>query len=215
MKKIFARILPILAGLIAGIMISGAFFWATGFTVFGKTREKPMLDSNADNAQLTALAFDIIDNIKDGDYQALSNFAHPEYGVVFSPSSTINLSANKCFRAAQIAAFADDSNVYVWGVYSSSGEPIEMTPNDYFAKFVFGKDFTSASVIGVNHIVRSGNALENMKEIFPYASFVDFHITGGERYTVDDPDWSSLRLGFEEYNGSLMLTLILHSEWTG
>ena len=209
------RILPILAGLIAGIVISGAVFWVTGFSLFGNIHSKPLPHNNASNEELIALAFDIIEDIKAGDYEALSGYVHPEYGVVFSPSSTINLSANKCFRADQIASFSTDSNVYVWGVYSSGGEPIEMTPNDYINKFVFGKDYTTASVIGVNHVVRSGNALENMKEIFPDARFVDFHITGGERYTADDPDWSSLRLGFEEYDGALMLTLILHSEWTG
>lgn len=215
MRRIVRRVIPILAGLIAGIVISCAFFWVTGFPgFFGKRGEPPIYDE-VSNASLTALAFSILDDIKVRDYQALSGVVHPEYGVVFSPCSAVNLMTNKCFSPAQVAAFGTDANVYVWGVYSSGGEPIEMTPADYFSYFVFPEDYSTASVVGVNHIVRSGNALENITEMFPDAEFVDFHIPSGDRYSAEDSDWSSLRLGFEDYGGALMLTLILHSDLAG
>ena len=165
------------------------------------------------NASLTALAFDVLGSIETRDYPALSRFAHPEYGVVFSPYATISLSANKCFKSEQIAAFGTDTAVYVWGVFDGIGEPIELTPADYFARFVYDKSFVKAPLLGVNYIVKTGNALENINDEFPGVQFVDFHCPGPD----DAPDgmgWSSLRLGFEEYDGRLRLTLILHSEWT-
>ena len=215
MKKLLPRFFPILAGLIAGIVISSVLFWATGLSFFGMSREKTLSADDVNNAKLTALAYEVLDHIKGGDYRELSRTVHPARGVVFSPCATVTLLANKCFRADQIAEFGTDSNVYVWGVYSASGEPIEMTPSDYFSKLIFDQDYTAAPVIGVNHVIRSGNALENITEVLPDVMFVDFYFPGGEKYAVEDPDWRSLRLGFEEYEGILYLAVILHSEWTG
>ena len=214
MKKLMPRVLPILAGLIAGVVISGVLFWATGFSFFGASREKPLSSEKVNNEELTALAFDILRVIKAGDYGSLSRSVHPALGVLFSPCATITLTTNKCFRADQVAAFGTDTNSYVWGVYSASGEPIEMTPVEYFARFVFDRDYTTASVIGVNHVVRSGNALENITEELPDVMFVDFHIPCGDKSAIEDPNWSSLRLGFEEHEGAMFLTVIMHSELT-
>ena len=213
LKKLLPRVVPILAGLIAGVLISSVLHWATGFSLFGKTREKPLAYDKVDNASLTAIAFDILNDIKGGDYRSLSKKVHPSYGLLFSPCSTITLSTNKCFSTDQVSAFSADNNVYVWGVYSGSGEPIELTPADYIAEFVFDRDYTNADVVGVNHVVKSGNALENITEVFPEIMYVDFHFPCSDKNAADNTSWSSLRLGFEEFDGSLRLTVILHSEW--
>ena len=185
-----------------------------GFSVFGGEREKPLSYDKVNNAELTALAFDVLEKIRDGDYPALSRATHSAFGVVFSPCATVDLKKNLRFSAEQIAAFGADSKNYVWGVYSLSGEPIEMTPAEYFSEFVLDRDYTCAAVVGVNHVVRSGNALENITYVFPDVLFVDFHFPGSDKDTAEEPDWSSLRLGFEEDDGKLRLTVILHSERT-
>ena len=214
MKKPFPRVIMIIISVIAGVAISSAFFVAAGISIFGRTPEKQPVSGDVSNAELTALAYGVLDYIKDGDYEALSLLAHPELGVVFSPSATVTLSTNRRFSAEQIAGFDNDSTVYIWGVFNGSGEPIEMTLDEYFAEFVFPRDYRGASVIGINRIVRTGNALENITDVFPDAKFVDFHIPGGERDPTEELDWSSLRLGFEEYDGSLWLTAIINSRWT-
>lgn len=109
--------------------------------------------------------------------------------------------------------FASDKNRYMWGKYDGSGNPIELTPYEYFKAFVYDKDYLSASEIGVNTVVKSGNSLENIQEIFPDARFIDFYSPGADP-GAGGLDWSSLRLVFEEYHGKLMLTVILHSECT-
>ena len=214
LKKLLPRALLLLSGLIVGIIAATALFVFTGFSFFDRFSKEAPPSGDMSNTELTTLAFSVLEYIKSGDYYALSNIAHPEFGVVFSPHATVTPSTNRCFRADQIAAFGDDTNVYVWGILSGSGEPIEMTPVDYFYKFVFDKDYTAAPVVGINHIVRSGNALENITEVFPNVKFVDFHIAGGDMDPTDDFAWSSLRLGFEEYDGRLRLTVVIHSMWT-
>lgn len=213
MKKPITYMLLVVGGVIAGLIIAGLIITAMGYSIFDRTNNIPALSAKADNAELTALAFSVAEDIKEGDFLSLSQIAHPEYGVVFSPYATVMLSTDKCFQAEQIAAFKDDNKLYVWGLYNGSGEPIELTVADYFNEFVFNRDYTSASVIGINRIVRSGNALENLTDIFPDVQFVDFYIPGGEKDSAEDCTWNSMRLGFEEYEGSLRLTVILHSEW--
>jgi len=197
-------------------LISNVLYAVTGFKLFAaapdRNRNAPAAESG--NAELTALAYSVLGYINSADYHALSRAAHPEFGVVFSPHATVSLTTNRCFQAEQIAAFASDTNVYVWGVNESSGEPIEMTPESYFAEYVAYRDYIDASIVGVNRIVKSGNALENIRELFPDAQFVDFHIPGNDKDSAEDYEWSSLRLGFEEYEGELRLTVILNSKWT-
>ena len=196
-------------------MITSAVFAAVKPSIFDGAHEKHPSTAVINNAELTALAYDVLGHIRDGDFAALSQLAHPDYGVVFSPYTTVTLSTNRRFSAEQIVLFGSDNSTYVWGVHNATGEPIEMTPVDYFAEFVFPRDyFADASIIGLNRIVKSGNALENILDEFPGVRFVDFHISGGEKDTPEEFDWSSLRLGFEEHEGSLWLTVILRSTWT-
>ena len=214
MKKYLPGAILLLCGVIAGVIISSALFVFSGFSVFSGVRKEPSQPDSVNNAALTALSYDVLENIKIGDYAALAGMSHPEYGVVFSPSATVTLLTNRRFSPDQIAYFANDSSVYVWGVRSGSDEPIEMTPLDYISEYVFDKDYTEASIVGVNRIVRSGNALENIEEVFIDVQYVDFHIAGGEKDSADDMGWSSLRLGFEDYEGALRLVVVVHSAWS-
>ena len=214
MKKPLLYTLSILAGVIAGVLIWGAVSAATGISLFNRNPASPVVPEEMNNAELTALAYSVLNNIRSGDYTALSLVAHPELGVVFSPCATINLSTNKRFLPDQIVTFGTDTQRYVWGVYTTDSKPIELTIAEYFAEFILDRDYSSASMIGVNRVVRSGNALDNITEIFRGAKFVDFHVPGIEDDDGEEHQWSSLRLGFEEYNGELRLTIILHSQWT-
>ena len=214
LKNKLLLVLLIVVSVIVGVLISSAVYSVTGFSLFGGFHDLPLPAGDVRNADLSSLAYSVLEDIKAGDYDALSRVAHPELGVLFSPQATIAESANKRFSAEEIASFGADTNVYVWGVYSASGEPIEMTPTEYFARFVFSKDFTSAPFVGINRVIRSGNALENIYDVFPDMQFVEFNMPGGEQDPADDFGWCTLRLGFEEYNGSLWLSAIIHSEWT-
>jgi len=213
-KKSVIYAIVIISCLAFGFVLSSLLSAFDIFTLIREPVEEPAFTDEKCNAVLTELAYDVLKYIRDDDFHALSQVAHPEFGVVFSPSATINLTANKRFNASQISAMTSDSSVYIWGVYEVSGEPIEMTPAEYFADFIPARSFIDAPVIGVNRIVRSGQALENITEVFPDARFVDFHIPNGDRDSTEEPDWISLRLGFEDYNGRLRLIVIIFSRRT-
>ena len=162
--------------------------------------------------ELISLAYQAARAIKSRDWLALSQMVHPEYGVVFVPYGTVVLQTNRCYTAESVADFGRNTNSYIWGLYDGRGDPIELTVAEYFTEFVYDFDYLSVKTIGVNTILRSGNSLENIKEVFPNGRFVDFYNHGTAEY--GNLDWSSLRLVFEEYQGKLMLTAIIHNEFT-
>ena len=160
------------------------------------------------NEALTA-----VDLIKTGNYDKLAEMIHPEDGIYFTPYSNVDLSTNMHFTAEQVAGFASDETAYLWGYTDGEGAPIKLTPKQYFEKYVFNRDYTSAPVIGRNYIVQSGNSIENVQDVFPDCQFFDFHFPGIDEQ-VGGMDWCTLRLVFREYEGAYKLVAIIHAQWT-
>ena len=158
-------------------------------------------------------ACDAVEYMKAGDYASLSNMIHPVKGVRFVPYSTVNLSANLCFTASDIAALESNKAKYVWGITDGEGAPINLTMLEYFNSYVFNADYTKAPMIGVNNILKYGNSLENVEEVFPEAEFVDFHYPELDQKN-EGYDWCTLRLVFETYNSQRKIIAIIHCQWT-
>ncbi len=175
--------------------------------------ESPLLprENSLQDSELTALAYTVAGLIRDGDYETLSAYIHPVYGLVFAPYSTINLSSNQCFTPNRVAITASDSTIYVWGTRYGTDEPIQLTAAQYFSAYVYNRDYIRAPLLGVNHVVKSGNALENVTTVFPEGRFVDFCFPST---SADGSGWSILRIVFEPYEGEMKLSALIHSEYT-
>jgi len=213
-KKPLVSIMLILSGILLGALLWSAVFALSGFPPLGKRYNNSTSAEETSNAALITLAYTVLEHIRDEDFLALSQIVHPESGVVFTPYTTVNLSTDRRLSADQIAALSTDSNIYIWGVYNGSGEPIELTPAEYFMQFILAENCIKSSIIGVDQIVRSGNALENITDELPDVKFVDFHIPSSQENSQEDYDWCSLKLGFEEFEGRLWLIAIVSSKWT-
>ncbi|MCR4772570.1 MAG: hypothetical protein K5855_09705 [Oscillospiraceae bacterium] len=161
--------------------------------------------------EVVEAAYSVTAAIRDGDYETLSAFVHPEYGLIVSPYSTVNLASNQCLTPVRVASIAKDDTEYIWGTRPDTGEPIRMTAAEYFSGFAYDCDFMSAPLLGVNRIVKSGNALENVASVFPEGEFVDFCVPGTDEEGLE---WRILRLVFEPYEDSLRLTAVIHSQYT-
>ena len=88
-----------------------------------------------------------------------------------------------------------------------------MTMEQYFAAFVFNSDYTQATRIGVDQILMSGNALENVTDAYPGCRFVDFSFPGIDP-AYQGIDWCSLRLVFAPGESNWLLVGIIHGQWT-
>lgn len=174
--------------------------------------DTPALDTG-DNALLLESANQVAAALRDKDYKTLASFIHPVDGVLFTPYSTVEPSVNLRFSAAQIAALTENTTKYVWGISDGKGDPLEMTMKEYFARYVYNADYASAPVLGIDRVLGSGNALENVSEVFPGARFVEYYFPGiNPQY--NGFDWCGLKLVFSVYREQYKLIAVIHSEWT-
>ena len=149
--------------------------------------------NSSDNFPLLSSACAVVRAIQERDYDTLAAFVHPEEGVTFTPYSTVDRDSDLRFTAAQVRQFSTDQTVYTWGVSDGLGSLIELTPAEYFSTYVFNTDYTQAPEIGVDRILQSGNALENLTEAYPGCRFVEFHFPGLDPANAG-LDWCSLKL---------------------
>ncbi len=205
MKKYLKYGLFVLAGLILGAGIMLLILPMSAAQPFGGREDTP---PDAGSEAAVTLAFDAAEALRDGDFAALSKLVHPERGLVVTPYSTVNLTSDQWFTAADVTALASDATSYVWGLNPITGEMLELSPSQFFSKHLYDRDYAHASVVTVNTLATQGNALENVSEVFPEAIFVDLHDPGQEGV------WSTLRLVFESYRGELRLVALIHSQYT-
>ncbi len=151
--------------------------------------------------------------LKDYDLEALSKMVHPEKGVRFTPYAYVEADQDIVFTAPQIKEAGSDDKKYIWGSYDGSGEPIELTFEEYYKKFVYDADFANAKEIAYNETLGKGNSLDNSKEFYKDAFIVEYHFPGIDPQ-YQGLDWRSLRLVFEELEGSWYLVGIIHDQWT-
>lgn len=165
-----------------------------------------------DNTLLQA-ANAVVDAMKTENFTLLASYVHPEKGVTFTPYSTVHLDSDRVMTNTEIETFLSDNTIYQWGYYDGNGEPIKLTNKGYWDSFVWNADYSKADQTSLNEIVQTGNAIENVQEAYPSAKFVDYHFDQINAQN-EGMDWCSLKLVFEQYNGTWYLVGIIHSQWT-
>lgn len=229
---IFPCVLCLIIGLLTGILLpidlrEDSIPPTLGSTPGNLTAPSDLLPSESSGSTSSAAApLDVEDNfpllgtacavnrcLQQQDWTTLSAYVHPEQGVTFTPYSTVDPESDLTFTADQINGMAQDQTVYTWGFEDGRGDPIQMTMVQYFARYVYGSDYTQAQEIGVDRIMTGGNALENLPEAYPGCRFVDFTIPSADPVN-DGLDWSSLKLVFQAWEERWCLVGIVHGEWT-
>lgn len=181
-------------------------------SVFANNATPASLDSQDSLSLLNAACY-VVQALKDRDFDALACVIHPEKGVTFTPYSTVDFSSDLTFTKDQVKNLAADNKIYTWGITDGRGSLINMTVNNYLVQYVFNADYTHAPQIGVDQIILSGNALENLADAYPNCRFVDFSFPGLDS-SNQGLDWSSLKLVFEPGDTCWYLVGIVHGEWT-
>jgi hypothetical protein len=157
--------------------------------------------------------------LRDRDWDEVARLVHPVKGVTFSPYTYVRPlqgapgAADLVFSATQLRGLWSDPTVYSWGVYDGSGEPIDLTFQEYYARFVYDVDFAQPEVVGFDQVVGQGNTINNIAMVWPNGVTVEYHFEGFDP-EYGGMDWRSLRLVFEEQDGTWYLVGIVHDEWT-
>lgn len=155
----------------------------------------------------------VIEALRNKDADKISEFVHPTKGVRFTPYTYISLEQDLVFTKDAVTEFFTDKKTYYWGHYDGTGLDIKLTPTEYYKQFIYSHDFINAEKIGYNKVLSSGNMLENQFEIYEDSIIVEYYFSG---FNPDYAgfDWRSLRLVFEEYEGSWRLVGVISNQWT-
>ena len=195
------------------LMLSGAMVLLLALIVMlvafiaGRGHKEPVNTQ----AELVHIGYEVVGCIRDRDYDQLANYVSPTKGVTFTPYSTVS-EQNVHFTAKQIKSFGRDTAIYIWGVSDGVGKTIECTPQEYVEDYVYRRNYLSAPLIGVDRVVMSGNAVENVAEYYPGCHFIDFHFPGDEKN--EGMDWSTLRIVLEQDGENYYVVGIINSQWT-
>lgn len=161
--------------------------------------------------ELLDLSSDVIALVAEKDYAALMAYIHPD-GLTFTPYSTVGEDDRTVEHDDFLAASESESSI-LWGHWDGSGENLSMTFDEYWGRFVWNTDYQSADTVTPNKITISGNAVENVQELYQGAQFVEYAVDSYLGYD-DGTDWSTLKLVFVRYDNQWYLRAIIHAEWT-
>ncbi len=148
------------------------------------------------------------------DMEALATFVHPIMGVRFSPYTYVE-EDHLVFMPEELPGLLDytTDEVYIWGAFDGTGDPIEMPFYEYYDRFVYSAYFINPEEKGINEEIGWSSMINNIDEFYPSSQFVEYHFSGfSPQY--GGMDWRSLRLVFIEEEGTWWLVGIVHDEWT-
>ena len=120
----------------------------------------------------------VLQALEAGDIDALAALVDPERGVTFTPYSTVDPHSDLTFLPDQLAQAGASGSTYIWGTTQGKGDAISLTLTQYLKTYVFNTDYTRAPVIGVDHVIASGNSLENVADAYPEARFLEYYFPG-------------------------------------
>jgi hypothetical protein len=175
--------------------------------------EISILQSSSNQSSLLITAMEVVELLKIKDMNSLSNYIHPVKGVRFTPYSFVKLNSNLVFTSQQIINLMQNSQIYTWGEFDGSGDPIQKTFGDYYDLFVYDQDYSNPHMIGNNIEIGTGNSINNIPQAYPDGLYIEFHFTGFDPQFFG-LDWRSLRIVFENVNGTWYLVGIVHNQWT-
>jgi hypothetical protein len=164
---------------------------------------------------IAPLANEIIRALKAKDMAKLIEFIDPSAGVRFSPYTNIK-DTDLVFTPSKLANAFSDPTIYQWGNYEGSGALILLTFADYYSRFVYSEDFSSATDIGYNHSLSYTNVIDNSYDFYPNSNIVEYFLPGTNPEFGAGLDWQSLKLVFQQNTpgGQWYLVGIIHSQWT-
>lgn len=165
-----------------------------------------------DRADRDSVASGVLDALSRGDWAMVASLS-ADTGVRFTPHTYVNVENDQTLTIDELANFATDQTQRTWGTQEGSGEPIVMTNEQYLARYVWDHDYRTAPDVRWNATQDRGNVLDNVQEVYPGASVVEYHFPGfDEQY--GGMDWRSLRLVLAQNDASeWTLYGVIHDEW--
>ncbi len=162
--------------------------------------------------EIASRAAEIIWAIKNHDMLAWAETVDTHQGVRFSPYTYVDVDRDLVFMPVPFSMLWEDTTVYLWGTYAGSGDPIELTFQEFYSEFLYDVGFARPDKVGYDEFIGWGSMINNIKEVYPSAVVVEYHFEGSEQYGY--LDWRSLRLVLMEEGDVWHLLGVVSDEWT-
>ena len=173
----------------------------------------PSIPSTEAEQLIKDRAAQAIEALKNKDMQSLAALVHPEKGLSFSPYGYID-DTNLTLTRDELRGALTDPTTRTWGAYDGTGDPIDLTFEGYYDRFIYNHDFATAPSITYNQFKGHGNSLNNIFTVYPNATAVEYHFPGFDPQ-YEGMDWQSLYLVFDKHtDGNWYLVHIGHAQWT-
>lgn len=121
----------------------------------------------------------------------------------FVGDETVTLTADQVWN--------EEEKVRTWGFETGTGDPIMSSLTDYLAALAARTAITSTAEIGYDELIGGGNTINNLEQIFPGATVVEYYHPGTDFY--GGLDWTSVRFVFVEEDGGLVLRALVSDQW--
>lgn len=203
-------VLILVMGILSGCTLGELFYQNEENIPETPTPSPTVVPTSANSLQETADR--VINALAEKDLRTLAHFVHPTLGVRFSPYTYVR-EQHQVFLPEELPDLLESNAVLTWGKYDGSGEPIELTFNDYYDSFIFSADFANPEQIGYDVEIGKSSLTNNIHDFYPNSQFVEYHFSGFEPQ-YEGMDWQSLRLVFVEKDGVWYLVGIVHDTWT-
>jgi hypothetical protein len=183
-------------------------------TIIDGSKEKIdiIINRKIDTALFMRVSAEVLKHVKTRNYRKLASFIHPRDGIRFSPYAYVDTGDNIVLSSSQLIQLANKSKRINWGT-SWNEKPELLTIDQYFKKFVYDVDFLNAELKSVNKYHSQGTDLNNINEIYPDCTVVEFFFPGFEE-KYGGLDFRALRLVFKIENNKPYLVAIVHDQWT-
>jgi len=178
------------------------------------TKDSTIVEEEPKQDTLTLEQFTdhLIDILDTNNLIEFAQFFHPEKGTYFSPYTLID-TTNVRFNTNDFITDLNTNKTIYWGEFDGSGDPINLTINDYFKQFVYAVNFkTLTTHKNINSDLTFSNTLNNAKEVLPNAEYIEYYYKGTDKY--DGMDWASLIFYVEKFDGKYYLVAVIHNQWT-
>lgn len=196
------------------ILIPSFIFWGSfvGCSKLPKKTAPAKINATQDLKTISKLA---ITAIYKNDFIGLEELISPNKGLIISTTPYINKPNYITLSIANFQKFSkggDSSTVFKWGTYDATGEPIYMTYQQFYKRFLCPINYLGKVIkISYNNIPTRSTASNNYKTIFPKAKFVEYYFPGTKKSA--NMDWHSLILVFEQVSNKLYLSSIIIDFW--
>ncbi|TWT04278.1 S-layer homology domain-containing protein [Planococcus sp. CPCC 101016] len=160
---------------------------------------------------LLMTANDILADLQAEDFAGVAAYVRTSDGLTFCPYSGGCIdNGGVTFTKAQLPAFMNDPNDYLWGYQDGSGFEINLTPAEYYDQYLMDATYTAKERYG--RTVQP-TTHEFIHRLYPEATIVEYYFPGTAQY--DGMDWQSLNMVFEKNsNGNWVLVAIINDRWT-